>query len=254
MFDLCYNKLAKNFGQVKGVFALEVKVKLFAVLAEKAGQREIELDLPAGSTTEDLAAQLTQNWPQLAAYLPRIRFAVNQQYVAGQAVLRPGDEVALIPPVSGGQNDPNELSTRSGGNKLYEITTAPLQVEDIVKKVVNNRAGAVVVFIGTVREFTGEHQTLYLEYEAYQEMAEKSLAEIGREVEERWPGAKIAISHRIGHLDIEEYSVVIAVATPHRRQAFEAGKYAIDRVKEVAPIWKKEVYAEGSHWVEGEEK
>jgi len=174
--------------------------------------------------------------------------------VAGQTVLRPGDEVALIPPVSGGQDDPGEQAAWRGGDKLYEITTAPLQVEDIVKKVVNNRAGAVVVFIGTVREFTGEHQTLYLEYEAYQEMAEKSLAEIGREVEERWPGAKIAISHRIGHLDIEEYSVVIAVATPHRRQAFEAGKYAIDRVKEVAPIWKKEVYAEGAHWVEGDTK
>ncbi|MCL5039478.1 MAG: molybdenum cofactor biosynthesis protein MoaE [Firmicutes bacterium] len=137
--------------------------------------------------------------------------------------------------------------------KRFEITTAPLQVEEVVKKVVNNRAGAVVTFIGTVREFTGDRQTLYLEYEAYEEMAEAKLAEIGQEVQQRWPEAKIAISHRVGRMQINDYSVVIAVATTHRVQAFEAGKYAIDRVKEVAPIWKKEFYVGGQGWV-GSEK
>lgn len=232
---------------------MQVRVKLFAVLAEKAGQRELLLDLEEGTTTEELCGVLANRFPQLGEYLNRVRFAVNQQYVPAQAGLRPGDEVALIPPVSGGAAGRKEPKSDLIAQKRFEITTAPLQVEEVVKKVVNNRAGAVVTFIGTVREFTGDRQTLYLEYEAYEEMAEAKLAEIGQEVQQRWPEAKIAISHRVGRMQINDYSVVIAVATTHRVQAFEAGKYAIDRVKEVAPIWKKEFYVGGQGWV-GSEK
>jgi molybdopterin synthase catalytic subunit len=133
--------------------------------------------------------------------------------------------------------------------KLYNITSEPINNQNVIDKVIHHNSGAVSVFIGTVREMTGEKKTRYLEYEAYVPMAEKQLEKIGEEIKVKWPDAKTAITHRIGTLQISDTAVTIAVSTPHRQDAFEASRYAIERIKEIVPIWKKEHYTDGEEWV-----
>ncbi|WP_163972026.1 molybdenum cofactor biosynthesis protein MoaE [Oceanobacillus halotolerans] len=137
--------------------------------------------------------------------------------------------------------------------KQFWITNDPIQIDDVVDKVVRPEAGAINTFIGTVREFTKGKRTLYLEYQAYIPMAEKKLQQIGAEIEQKWGDAQTAIAHRIGHLDISDTAVVIAVSTPHRQDAFEASRYAIERIKEIVPIWKKEHWEDGTSWI-GDQK
>ncbi|WP_077325066.1 molybdenum cofactor biosynthesis protein MoaE [Virgibacillus siamensis] len=131
----------------------------------------------------------------------------------------------------------------------FRITDKPINIDNCIKKVVRPEAGAVNTFIGTVREFTEGKRTLYLEYQAYVSMAEKKLEQIGAEIRERWGNTDTAIVHRVGHLDISDVAVVIAVSTPHRNDAFEASRYAIERIKEIVPIWKKENWEDGTKWI-----
>jgi molybdopterin synthase catalytic subunit len=131
----------------------------------------------------------------------------------------------------------------------FEITRHPISIESVVQKVIQREAGAITTFIGTVRELTHGRRTLYLDYEAYEPMAVKMLERIGKEIEDKWPGTVTAISHRIGHLEISDIAVVIAVSTPHRAEAYEANRYAIERIKEIVPIWKKEHWEDGEEWV-----
>jgi molybdopterin synthase catalytic subunit len=139
------------------------------------------------------------------------------------------------------------------GDKLFEITGAPISVDEVSRRVAGPAAGCVVSFAGLVRGDNQGRQVRYLEYEAYPEMAEPILAQIGAEVQARWPVDRVAIVHRVGRLEIGEASVVIAVASSHRQGAFEAGRYAIDRIKEIAPVWKKEYFEGGAVWLEGPE-
>lgn len=139
----------------------------------------------------------------------------------------------------------------SNGN--FRITDEPIQIDDPIGLVTKREAGAINSFIGTVREFTKGKKTLYLEYQAYIPMAEKKLAQIGAEIKEKWPEADTAIVHRIGRLDITDIAVVIAVSTPHRNDAYEASRYAIERIKEIVPIWKKEHWENGEMWI-GDQK
>lgn len=132
---------------------------------------------------------------------------------------------------------------------MFEITKEPISVESIINKVERRTSGAINTFIGTVREFTNEKKTLYLEYNAYESMAVKKLTQISLEIQKQWPGAIVATSHRIGRLDISDIAVVIAVSTPHRAQSFEACRYAIERIKEMVPIWKKEHWEDGEMWM-----
>jgi len=133
--------------------------------------------------------------------------------------------------------------------KLFSISMDPINNQEVIDKVIHHNSGAVSVFIGTVREMTGDKQTRFLEYEAYVPMAEKQLEKIGDEITQKWPEAKSAITHRIGTLQISDVAVTIAVSTPHRQDAFEASRYAIERIKEIVPIWKKEHYTDGEEWV-----
>lgn len=133
------------------------------------------------------------------------------------------------------------------------ITHEPIIISDVIEKVVRPRAGAVNTFTGTVREFTNDKQTLFLEYQAYQSMAEKKLVEITEEINKKWGNTKTAIAHRVGRLEISDVAVVIAVSTPHRKDAFEACRYAIERLKEMVPIWKKEHWKDGTSWI-GDQK
>lgn len=214
------------------------KIRFFAGVAEATGQREYTTELTEGATVADLLAKLQSDFPNAAELLAKSFFSVNQEYAEAAAEIKPGDELAVIPPVSGG----------SGADPRFEITAAPLSADAIIKKVSNPYAGAILTFVGTVREFTQGQRTVHLEYEAYPEMAVKKFAEIAAEIDEKWPGTQVAISHRIGTLEIEEASVIIAVATPHRAASFEAGRYAIERLKQIVPIWKKEVWEDGSEW------
>ncbi|WP_085992600.1 molybdenum cofactor biosynthesis protein MoaE [Oceanobacillus senegalensis] len=134
-------------------------------------------------------------------------------------------------------------------DSLFEITNKPIQVEALVKKVERREAGAITTFIGTVREWTKGKRTIYLEYQAYIPMAVKMLAKIGEEVEIKWPNTKVAITHRVGRLDISDIAVVIAVSSPHRKAAYEANEYAIERIKQMVPIWKKEHWEDGETWI-----
>jgi molybdopterin synthase catalytic subunit len=132
---------------------------------------------------------------------------------------------------------------------LFEIVEDPICIEDVIKKVARREAGAITTFLGTVREWTKGRQTIYLEYQAYKPMAEKMLAQIGVEIEEKWNDTKIAITHRIGRLEISEIAVAIAVSSPHRKEAYEANEYAIERIKQIVPIWKKEHWEDGETWI-----
>lgn len=133
--------------------------------------------------------------------------------------------------------------------KYFEVTHEPINIQSVIDKVVDRNAGAISTFIGTVREITHDKKTLFLKYEAYEPMAVKQLEQIGKEIEERWDDAKVAITHRLGKLDISELAVVIAVSTPHRPAAFAASRYAIERIKEIVPIWKKEHWEDGEEWI-----
>ncbi|KMQ03146.1 MULTISPECIES: molybdenum cofactor biosynthesis protein MoaE [Bacillus cereus group] len=131
----------------------------------------------------------------------------------------------------------------------YEVIDTPISIESVTSKVIRRECGAVTTFIGTVREFTKGRRTLYLEYVAYKTMAEKQLEKIGTEVEEKWPGTYVAITHRIGTLQISDLAVVIAVSTPHRKAAYEANEYIMERIKQMVPIWKKEFWEDGESWI-----
>ncbi|MCL6574273.1 MAG: molybdenum cofactor biosynthesis protein MoaE [Bacillus sp. (in: Bacteria)] len=132
---------------------------------------------------------------------------------------------------------------------MYAISKEPINIQAVIDKVVQREAGAITTFIGTVRELTKGKKTLFLVYEAYEAMAVKKLEQIGREIEERWEGSCVAITHRVGRLDITDIAVVIAVSTPHRADSYEANRYAIERIKEIVPIWKKEHWEEGEAWM-----
>ncbi|GGF15571.1 molybdopterin (MPT) converting factor, subunit 2 [Halobacillus andaensis] len=138
-------------------------------------------------------------------------------------------------------------------SRCYTITKEPISIEKTVGLVSRPEAGAINTFIGTVREITEGKRTLFLEYQAYQSMAEAKLAEIGEEISAKWPNTKTAIVHRVGRLDIEDIAVVIAVSTPHRADSYEASRYAIERIKEIVPIWKKEHWEDGEEWI-GDQK
>lgn len=134
-------------------------------------------------------------------------------------------------------------------NSRFGITNKPIDIQTVVDQVIDPHAGAVNTFIGTVRELTHGKRTLFLEYEAYQAMAEKKLSEIGDEIQRKWPDSRVAIKHRIGRLEISDIAVVIAVSTPHRSAAIEASRFAIERIKEIVPIWKKEHWEDGEMWI-----
>jgi len=221
---------------------MRVRVRFFAGLREKVGVNELSLDLPEGTDVFGLLGQLIQAYPSAGLSQARFTVAVNRTYAKRDHVLVEGDEIALIPPVSG------------GSGKLFEIVTGPISLDEVATRVLAPERGGVTVFAGTVRGVTGEQQTDYLEYEAYPEMAEASFAAIAGEAQARWPDiSAVAVVHRVSRLEVGDVSIVIAVAAAHRANTFDACHHIIDRIKQVSPIWKKEVGPDGAMWVEGPE-
>ena len=210
---------------------MEVTVRLFALLRERAGAREMRLELPDGASVADALRALGP----LAEGLPLV-MAVNREYAPEDQMLDPGDELALIPPVSGGE----------AAVVHARVVAEPLRADRVCARVTDPRAGAVVVFEGVTREVDR------LEYEAYVEMAEPRLARIVEEAVEAHGLCAAAVEHRVGTVALSEPSVIVAVSAPHRGEAFAGARAVIDRVKAEAPIWKKEVESSGEgHWVEG---
>jgi molybdopterin synthase catalytic subunit len=219
---------------------MKVQVRLFARYREAAGRDCVELELPEGGTVEAAWSAVVERYPALSPYRPYTLFAVGHDYVDPGHPLRSGDEVCLFPPVSGGV----------GGPDVYRLTTEPLSEAELTAAVASPGAGGLIVFSGVVRNETGGRRVKFLEYEAYAPMAEAKMREIGEVLHARWPRVKrVAMVHRLGRLEIGEASVIIAVSAAHRGEAFEACRYAIDRLKETVPIWKKEYFEDGEVWV-----
>jgi molybdopterin converting factor subunit 1 len=208
---------------------VEVVVRLFAALRERAGTGERRLELAEGATTGDVWGAL-----ELGAEPRGLLYAVNKEYAERDRPLSEGDEVALIPPVSGG---------------AVRLSAEPLELSAAVAEVADERAGAIATFVGTTRVESRGRTVLHLEYEAYEGMAEQVMAELARSLEERHDLCGVAIHHRVGRVGIGEQSVVIAVSAPHRHEAFAACREAIDTLKETVPLWKKEVYEGGEEWI-----
>jgi molybdopterin synthase catalytic subunit len=206
---------------------VRVSVRLFAGLREQAGRGKLELDDVA--RVEDV-------WPKLGLgdEPAGLLYAVNRAYVERTHELRDGDEVAVIPPVSGG---------------AFRVTGDPLDLSAVVREVESDEAGAVATFLGTVRRHSRGRTVVYLEYEAYEEMAEEMLASLAAELTGRHGLCAVAIHHRIGRVEIGEPSVAIAVSAAHRQAALAACREAIDTLKETIPLWKKEVYEGGEEWI-----
>jgi molybdopterin converting factor subunit 1 len=229
---------------------MEVIVRYFASHRDITGRAEERVDLTAGATVGALWEHLVAQYPRLGGYRGRLLYAVNQEFGALTTELCDGDEVAFIPPVSGGTRG----ATEGNAPMPFKITREPLDPAPLVTLVQSPDMGAIVTFAGVVRNNFGGRATAYLEYEAYEPMAESVLAQLASEARGRWGTGAIAIHHRIGRLEIGETAVLIVVAAPHRHEAFEAAEQIMDRIKEVAPIWKKEIWADGaSEWV-GHEK
>lgn len=227
---------------------MNIEVLLFAGLAERIGSSRLVISLePASVTAGHIKTQLAADYPEAAAAIQSSFVAINQEFASPETPINEGDEVAVIPPVSGGDG--------LGGHPVYTsrdgwhiITENPLSQDDITAKVITPNHGAALVFVGTTREMTAGQRTVHLEYEAYVPMALSKLSEIGKDIADRWPGTLCAIAHRTGKVDIAEASVIIAVSAPHRDMCYEASRYAIEALKHKVPIWKKEIWEDGSEW------
>ena len=215
---------------------MKICVKLFASVREGVGRREIVVEVPAGLPVSALLSLLASEYPVLRAQISFLKVAVNQEYADGGCLLADGDEVALIPPVS-------------GGTDTFEITEAPLSLDAVVSLATQATSGAVASFLGVVRRYARGREVDHLEYDAYPEMAIATMRQIADEVRRRWPVDAVAIVHRVGRLAVGDASVAIAVASPHRHEALQACAYAIERLKEIVPIWKKEIWSDGAEWI-----
>jgi molybdopterin synthase catalytic subunit/molybdopterin converting factor small subunit len=208
---------------------MRITVRLFAALRERAGIGERALELADGATVADV-------WPalQLGDEPPGLAYARNREYVTRDDRLAEGDEVAVIPPVSGGG---------------FRVQREPLDLAALVEEVSDPSAGAIATFVGTTREHSRGRVVTHLEYDAYPEMAEEEMAKIAASVSEHHDITKVAMAHRIGHVPIGEASVIIAVSAPHRGPALDACHEAIDTLKQTVPVWKKEVFEGGEEWI-----
>jgi molybdopterin converting factor subunit 1 len=228
--------------------SIRVRALFFGAAREIAGQDEVLLDLPAPATTASAFEFVLERYPELRRFGRSLLFAVNQEYAQGELrEVRAGDELAIFPPVSGGAE-----SEANFEKDFFELTTQPVDVGAVARRVVLPECGATVTLDGYVREWTGGRRTRYLVYEAYAPMALSEMRRLGRSVRERFDISHVGIVHRTGRLEIGETSVVISISAPHRRAAFEACEWTIKELKRTVPIWKKEFYEDGEMWVEGE--
>lgn len=238
---------------------MQIKVLAFGVLKERLGGESFPLELPEGATVSDLLTQIENG----ANSLRGIAVSVNAEYAQARRVLLDGDEVGLLPPVSGGRTseglDEHGVAALAWGGvrgrvqvAVIELTREPINRERLIQQAKNEEDGAVVVFDGIVRNNTRGRRTRYLDYEAYEEMALAKLDALAHEARERFGVRFVTIVHRLGRVEVGETSVLIIVSSGHRAQAYEASRWLIDTLKQTVPIWKKETFADGVVWAPGE--
>jgi len=222
---------------------IRITALLFGQAREFAGTEKLELDLETPATVASAFAAIKHRHVKLAEMERSLLFAVNEEYAAPSHPLADGDRIAVLPPVSGGSNS----------SDLIEITREPIDIASLRSRLLDGDSGAVVIFDGVARNNTKGRATLHLEYEGYEPMALRTMERIAGEIHERWAINRVGIIHRLGRIEITESSVVIIVTSAHRKIAFEACHYAIDRLKKIVPIWKKEYFEDGVVWVENDE-
>lgn len=217
---------------------MHLRVLVFAGLRERLRRDSVDLELPPGARARDVLAALAAAEPDLSASLTVCRVAINYEFVAADHPVAEGDEVAIIPPVSGGHDGARFL-----------LSHEPLALERAVAAVAHPGAGGLNIFVGNVRDKSRGHDIVRLEYEAYAPMALRVMQAIGAAVEADTPGVRVAIHHRLGTLQIGDTAVIVVAAAPHRAEAFAACRAAIERLKQDVPIWKRELATDGSSWV-----
>jgi molybdopterin converting factor subunit 1 len=227
---------------------MHVRILFFGRLKDIVGKSEEDAEVSEGTRVEDLFARYGRSFPELAQFRHSVVVSVNQEFAEWRAHLSSGDEVAFLPPVSGGAVP---VGTEVAEN-LVELIQTPIDTPAVIARLKSPRDGAVVVFEGIGRDHTGDRATLYLEYEAYEPMAIAKMREIGAQMTDKFPIRRYAMIHRLGRLEIGETSVLIAVCSAHRAAAFDACRFGIDALKRVVPIWKKEFFRDGAIWAEGE--
>ncbi|MGI9101680.1 MAG: molybdenum cofactor biosynthesis protein [Terriglobales bacterium] len=226
---------------------MQVRVLFFGMLKDVAGCSTDFVSLPDGATIRDLLAHYSAD-AKLQRYLGSVAVSINQEYAASTAALHENDEVALLPPVSGGHAD----AAQPGAATRVEITRSRLDVAAIAARIRRPEDGAIAVFEGIVRNNSRGRRTLYLDYEAYEGMARKQLEALAAQALQKFQVRELAIAHRLGRLEIGETSVAIVVASGHRGAAFDACRWLIDSLKKTVPIWKKEYFEDGAVWADGE--
>jgi molybdopterin synthase catalytic subunit len=225
---------------------VRIRVLFFGQLKDIVGVAQEDTELSEGSRVEDLFERYGRRFPKLAEFRSSIAASVNQEYAGWRAPLASGDEVAFLPPVSGGQQE------TTIAQDIFQLVRSPIDSREIAESLKAPQDGALVVFDGFVRNSFKGQPTQYLVYEAYEPMAYSKMREIGAQMREKFPIHRLAIVHRLGRLEIGETSVLIAVSSPHRAAAFDACRYGIDTLKRIVPIWKKEHFVGGAVWAEGE--
>lgn len=231
---------------------MQIQVLPFGVLKDRLGASPVAVELPEGATVADLLQRLGENHP--TQWLRGTAVSVNAEFAVAAHVLREGDEVGLLPPVSGGSGRAAEISVQAPEQQpqVTALTREPIRAEALIAAAKRGEDGAVVVFDGIVRDNSHGRQTLHLDYEAYEEMAAKQMAELAGEARSRFGVRHVTLIHRLGRLQIGETSVLIVVASAHRAQAFEACRWLIDTLKKTVLIWKKETFVDGAVWAAGE--
>lgn len=229
---------------------MRIGVLFFGILKDIVGRSAETVELPEGARVREVLSLYVRNAPQFDAMLPSLAISVNQEYSGADRMLREGDEVGLLPPVSGGSANGSGLPDEMLGE--VRIIRERIDAEAAVARLKRPADGAAVVFDGVVRDNTRGRRTLYLEYEAYEPMALKQLQSLVKEARARFAVRGASIIHRLGRLEIGETSVLIAVASAHRSAAFEACRWIIDTLKKTVPIWKKEYFEDGEVWADGE--
>ena len=226
---------------------MRVRVLLFGQLKDITGRSEDSLELPSSATISTVMAHYTNLYPKIQGLSASIACSINQEYAQGSSVLKEGDEVGLLPPVSGGKATMQELRSEH-----CAIVRDPIDVKAIRQKLEHAENGAMIFFDGVVRNNTRGRKTLYLDYEAYESMALNEMEKISQVVLEQFKARDVCMIHRLGRLEIGETSVLIGVASAHRAAAFEACRWLIDTLKKTVPIWKKEHFEDGAVWADGE--
>jgi molybdopterin synthase catalytic subunit len=232
---------------------MRVQVVFFGILKDIVGSSEAQFELHVGATAAELWTVLQAQTPGLARFQKSVAVAVNQHYSEPGTLLHEGDEVALLPPVSGGSGPGGQPDAKAALRSAHcRLQHEPIDTESIVHRIRRGEDGAVVVFDGIVRNHSRGRRTLYLEYEAYEKMALDALEALATEAKTRFEVRDCAIVHRLGRLEIGDSSVLIVVASAHRAAAFDACRWIIDTLKRTVPIWKKEHFADGAVWADGD--